>query len=426
MLIRFFVLTIISFIAAGCASMNHVRGSLPIISLNQLETNYSSLSKIFNGVQIVQLGESIHMTNELPDARIELLKPLVSKEQFDVILFEGSSIEAWLASDFLLSKPSPNHDEIDRARDMAFPPIWRTKSYNRLVSLIQKTWESSHPLYLASYDLQPGMGALRTNALKEFITALKAYNEPSPENLKAVEPLYAFSDRQHGFPNALPEDKVLRNAIDALEEWITLAAPIIRNRYPNLPHDRAAQLIPGQLRRQLKLWKAHVEDQEKDRFRVYQETRDSLGAESVTDFLQNVSSSKKVIVWAHHVHVFHNVLGKARYSLGSSLKKQLGDKVYTVGTFAGAGECLSLDGDEVQKTIFPLSKESTLESELALISQHDFFIDFKTVSDKALKMFLSHPTTSLIEGVHPLNVIPDKDFDGAIFVRNVSASDISW
>lgn len=413
-----YIIFIASIFLVGCSTQSN------IIRLNEVQSNSKNLSMIFKDVNIVSLGESIHMTKELPIARLGILNYLNTDEGFDIVLFEGSTLDSWLASDFLLSNNNPVEEDFIKARNIAFFPLWRTESYKMIVESFYKTWSSDHPIYLASYDLQPGMGLYKAEVLNKLIKAISVYSKPSQQTLKTVKELFVFSDRQKGFPNAILDFKKIEQSITVLDEWIKVATPIIQQRYPNIPHGKVLAIIPFQLRRQLTLWKEHLKNKEQNK--VYQETRDRLSSEVIKEFADFISPHKKVIVWAHNVHVFHNTLGKARLSLGSVLKKELKSKVYTIGTMAGSGQCFSLNGEDVKETVFDLPRTQTLETMLASISPSDFFTDFKTVKNRILEKFLSSAGVTGIEGHAILKVIPNEDFDGAIFVHKVSRPQIDW
>jgi erythromycin esterase-like protein len=397
--------------------------SLPVGFLN-VEKFSSEISPYFEGKKIIQLGEAIHMTRELPLARLYLL-PALAQQHFDLILFEGSTIEAWLAADLLLKNRSSNESELANARDIAFPGIWRTAEYTQVLKWLQSSWRTPNPIYLASYDLQPGMGSLKEQALPNFLGSLEGYVSAPGQSSTHLQALSLLSDRKNGFPNS-PLDSTtkikIETSIDWLERWIAAAEPIVSQKYPFVPHGRILRQIPAQLRRQTELWLKHSQDTKKAQFLVFQETRDRLAAQAIVDFTDLVSQKQKSIVWAHHVHVFHNVLGKARHSLGHDLKDKLGDKIYTIGSFVGSGESYSLDLEEAQPSTVKEVEANSLEGILLKLASKDFFVDFKTLNNTALNV----ETTTSVEGIGKRHTVPTKDFDAAIFVHKVSRPKPFW
>ncbi len=364
------------------------------------------------------------MTKELPLARLEIL-PVLARQNFDLVLFEGSTIEAWLAADYLLKNSSPQDKQVVLARDVAFPGIWRTAEYTRILKWLQSSWKTSAPIYLASYDVQPGMGSLKENALPEFLQILESYATVPAQSKMHKKRLALLSNRKHGFPNkplSLSTKKEIEASIDWLDRWINSAEPVLSQRYPFVPHGRLLRQIPSQLRRQTELWLEHSRDPKKAQFLVFQETRDKLAAKAILELTDKVSPNRKSIVWAHHVHVFHNSLGKSRHSLGYDLKESLGDRLYTIGTFAGSGESFSLDMDDVQPSVLKPLEANSLEGILQKLSSEEFFVDFNVLGDPALNI----ERTTYIEGVAKRDTVPTKDFDAAIFIHKVSRPKPFW
>lgn len=369
---------------------------------------------------VVQLGESIHMTNELPAARFALVEELSTTQGFDVLLFEGSAVEGWLAADVLLNAKPTDQSASKEARDVALPFLWRTDPYTRLFEYVRASLRTERPLYVASYDLQPGMGKLRADALPALRRTLSSYLPEPAAVAKAAPLLDLLSDRANGFPNRNPPDfGAMAAAIAAFEAWVYEAAPLVDERFPTAPHGRMLRVLPGVLRAQVELWKRHRWDPNSATFKVFQETRDRLGAGIVLQIKDDVSKNGKALVWAHHVHVFHNTLGQARHSMGSDLKRWLGDKLYTIGTFAGEGACSVLDGEEVTETTLARPAPGSLEAWLGARASGVHFVDFAGVTEPKDRSLLDHRATTRREGGE-MPTVPARDFDGAIYVPFVT------
>jgi erythromycin esterase-like protein len=416
-------ISVVALLISACSSSKLAsKSEVKIYPLSA--TGLHGTGKYFGSKEVVQLGESIHMTKEFPLARLALF-PILAEQGFDLILFEGSSVDAWIASDALLKKQTLTDGDLAKARDMAFPGIWRTDEYTQIFHWLAASWKTKHPIYLASYDFQPGMGSFKAKAIPEFLSLLKTYAPPPKDFKKNFEILARLSDRTNGFPNKFLDEKEMARitaSIAWLEKWISSTVPLIQAKFPASPHARMLGQIPGQLRRQVDLWFKHSHDEKKASFLTFQETRDRLAAEAIVTIKDAVSKNKKAIVWAHHVHIFHNTLGKARHSLGHDLKQNLGTKVYTVGTFAGAGECFSLDGEEPVLTTLKPAADYGFEKKLLELSKSDYFVDLASIQDTVL----DSETTTRREGIGQLATIPSKDFDAAIFVQSVTRPVPFW
>ena len=69
-------------------------------------TDYDYLRTAVGARSIVQLGESIHLTDEFPRARLRLVQHLHESIGFDVLALEGSVVNAWLAMERLYGAPT--------------------------------------------------------------------------------------------------------------------------------------------------------------------------------------------------------------------------------------------------------------------------------------------------------------------------------
>jgi erythromycin esterase-like protein len=403
----------------GCNTPSTVLSKATVIELPQVsEMNSESFRAADPYLQdrsIVQLGESIHMTSEFPLARIAFAKRLFVNHSFDMILFEGSAVEAWVASDSILRKQNPSEADFAKARDIAFPGIWRSPEYKKVFSA---------PFYVASYDMQPGMGSLRQNAMTAFLDAVNRYVKiPAAKKSEWNKTLGLFSNRKTGFPNAqIANKEEIEKSITDFANWLPEVIYVIENKYPKSPHAAMLKVIPELLKAQLSLWEAHQHDEQRANFKTFQETRDRLGAANIQKIVNEVSKSHKVAVWAHHVHVFHNSQNLSRHSLGSDLKNTLGDKVYTIGLFAEAGECYSLaDMEEIVEGPLEQLSDFGFETQLSKLgNDKNFFVDLKALSDLTNAAWINQATFSRREGNGKISIVPVKDFDAAIYIRKVS------
>ena len=69
---------------------------------------------------------------------------------------EGSAPDVWVAQDRLLNSDRSAEDS-KRALG-GFFGLWNTSEMQRVVAYEADSWHSSHPLYIAGYDIQAGNG----------------------------------------------------------------------------------------------------------------------------------------------------------------------------------------------------------------------------------------------------------------------------
>jgi erythromycin esterase len=98
-------------------------------------SDYAFLTKLLDGKSVVQLGESIHMTDESPRVRLQLIRYLHEQLGFDVLAFEGSWLRAWLAED-LLYRCKDSVDCVEDAQRLAWFPLWQTDAMRSVLDYL--------------------------------------------------------------------------------------------------------------------------------------------------------------------------------------------------------------------------------------------------------------------------------------------------
>jgi hypothetical protein len=89
------------------------------------------------------------------------------------------SLAAWVAQDHIYHSRDPN--KARRAQEMAWFGLWQTESMGEVMEYIVHTQATPNPLYLASFDIQPGasreFGGSGDAALNAFLSALGRYKQ---------------------------------------------------------------------------------------------------------------------------------------------------------------------------------------------------------------------------------------------------------
>src|ERR1700712_4754258 len=117
-------------------------------------SQFAFLAPVLKGVEIVSLGESIHLTSEIPRVRVGIIRYLTERAGFQMLGMEGSAEDLWVAQDRLLNSSRSEEDVSQALR--GFFPIWNTNDVRELLAFEARTWSTSRPLYVAAYDIQPG------------------------------------------------------------------------------------------------------------------------------------------------------------------------------------------------------------------------------------------------------------------------------
>ena len=98
-------------------------------------------------------------------------------------------------------------------------------------------------------------------------------------------------------------------------------------------HLAALRLIPGDLRDHVTLCEHAT---------TWQETRDELNAQNALMLRDELSTSHRIMLWAHHSHVSYNFSRGRIPTMGQHIRERIDRSVYTIGLFAGGGRFIDV------------------------------------------------------------------------------------
>ena len=209
---------------------------------------YTYLTPLLEGVEVVSLAESIHLTHEFPLIRIGMVRYMNEHVRFGVLAFEGSPVDVWATQDqFLASsqqhETAPQEAALSQANS-GLLGVWNTPEMRPIFQYEQASWRTSHPLYVTAYDIQPGLGrgTREAAAFQLLRQRLQLYAAP-PRGFDEDKWMHAIGLLASSCFDYRPSDRTeVVSAIDALEKWIGAAAPEVEKKYPDLPHAAVLRL----------------------------------------------------------------------------------------------------------------------------------------------------------------------------------------
>lgn len=392
----------------------------PIDSKNYTDpSQFAFLSGTLNGVEVVSLGESIHMTHEFPLVRLGIIRYLNENMGFHVLAMEGSAEDIWVAQDRFLNSPHSSADAEDSQKGLF--GLWNTPEVRQLFEYEAASWTSANPFYVTAYDIQPGSGnnSHGTEVFRMLSERLKGY-AAAPQGLDVAQWMNDLGAITHGCNDYQPSDQArVEKAIQNLQQWIDAAAPEAQKRFPKIPHSTAMSLIPENLRASLQL----CTDLSADNGKNYKAHRDTNAAPYALG-LKAAVPGQKLILWAHISHIFHNDEHGAT-SVGEILHREIGDRLYTIAPFAQSGGTILIYDDNKDDIGYGRvhGEFGALGQRLGQLSRGDFSLDFRqtgiTAGDDP--MFVKPQPLWVESGRWSLAVA--RDFDGIIWIRTVHAPD---
>ncbi len=387
-------------------------------------SDYRFFGQAVRNRPVVALGESIHVTREMPIVRLNLLRYLHEELGMDVLALEGSLIDAWTAQEHAYRSRAPVHERARTFTREALFGLWQTDEMERVIAYALSTQASARPLYLTSFDLQPGTarayGGSSQRSMEAFLSALRAA-DPQLDERQAQAWSRALGPAV-GCHASLADDRPLR----ALEQWIERRAPAALGRSRPAVHLAALRLVPVMIRNRLqhcREWQAAGRTMP-----TYQRSRDVFNARLVLDLMRSMPN---MVLWAHHSHVNHNSLRRSVPSMGQHLRAALGDRLYTVGLFAHGGAAMdsrlpdAAEGLGILAALasrpIPHDERFGVERRLAALSERDFFVDLSAAPEQ-----WARPDFTRMEVDGRMVTALSRDFDGAVLLHRVSGAELNF
>jgi erythromycin esterase len=387
--------------------------------------DYAFLPAAVGRSRVVELGESIHVTSEMPRVRLNMLRYLHERMGFDVLAFEGSLVDAWTAQEEAYRSRASSSQRARLFEREALFGLWQTEPMRDVLDYAIRTQASPHPLYITSFDIQPGSSRARAGSpaasMRAFVAALSRYAPVDKE--RAAQWSGAL-----GSALACPAGRNSEMLVSQLDGWIRNAVvPSIAQSRPQA-HVAMLELVPAMLRARIDLcreWTAAGRSA-----RVYQRARDEQNARMALAELAAVPGGK-LVLWAHHSHIHYNSLGTNIPSMGQHLRQALGRDIYAIGVFAAGGRALDTSAIDrahglgqilaLASSRVPADARWSVERGLAAVSPSDFFVDLRH-SPAAWRQ----PGTSRLEIRGVMHTALSADFDGAVLLHRVTSTNLDF
>ena len=386
--------------------------------------DYTFLDAAVGSRRAIALGESIHVTQEMPLVRQRFVRYLHERKGFDVLALEGSLIDAWTAQEHVYANGVSGAAVAELFTREALFGLWQTAPMEAVIAEALQPQSGAPAIYLTSFDLQPGMarayGGSAEKSLGAFLASVQAL-DPSVSDQKVGEWTKILSPSLE-----CKSSQTVTKALSEIERWIVdSAATAVGARRP-ARHVAALQLVPTMLRYRLQQcsdWLAANKS-----MKVYQQSRDTLNAKLALALLDHFP---KMILWAHHSHLHYNSLGESIPSMGQHLHSALGDQLYTIGVFALDGAAMDTSEADAAQGLavvtalaakpLPDDARFSVERALAGLSTSDFFIDLKSAP-----VAWGQPGFSRLETSGRMHTALSHDFDGAIFLHQVHGTPLNF
>ncbi|REJ77952.1 MAG: hypothetical protein DWQ47_16480 [Acidobacteria bacterium] len=355
--------------------------------------------------QIVLLGEFNHGSKEVFVTRNGLVKALHEKAGFDVILVE-SVIGEVAAIDI-------GREEINGPfLTLGFIGPWRTVEFRELMEFAK-----ARNLSFAGFDVQRTGGSFGG-----LLSAEAKARRIDPVHFETLEDRFTAVSRE--LQNSKTEYETVRQkTLDLADAYEELDSMLWDRASDN--KSRAYLLVRKTLANRIEYLRFRLQFlKDRDWSRRWK-ARDSAMADNVSWLIQNLYKDRKIIIIGHNFHIArHN--GKEEV-MGEFLAQKFGDRMYSLGTFAGNGSYFGNSGREARMSP-PDGEKLDLKQIIGNLKGRVNFVDLG-LENEANAVFSREMIVSdtFIDLSGSKSMVLSKHFDGLILIDKVSPPElIDW
>lgn len=398
------------------------------------DEDFSDLEPLIDAIgasRVVQLGEPSHGAGSSFAAKVRLIKFLHQRMGFDVVAWEAGLYDLQLTQ----AGMRIGEDAVTAARRGIFATWSSAEQAKPLFEYAKASQATTRPLEMAGFDmqisavqftdafvaeLQSFVGELRDPSLRKQATALaeqaiaahrriyarsEAFRRIEADVLKAVPPGGklgpAMAEARAAWEKTEAAKLVpTKEDLDRLDRAATELIALIRSHRADFEQVHGARQVTfmEQVTANLRGNDMNAYDNQRpDRpsgpaaSALYNEgwnRRDALNASNLRWLVESGYPGRKIIVWAHNVHVMNAYYAADLQSIhieqrpaslkpsGVILAEWLQNDVYTIAMTGYEGS----DGWDSAKPIAPAA-EGTLEGRLHKLAKPYVFLDLRTLDD---------------------------------------------
>jgi erythromycin esterase len=382
------------------------------------------LKEVIGESRIVQLGESGHGVAEFNRAKVRLIKFLHQEMGFEVVAFESSLFECFLAD-----RNAESLSSVDLMKECLYP-VWHTWEVVPLFDYIKETRTGNRPLILAGFDMQPS-NLDRYENRPSFLTDIVKQLDPDlASELKGWEHTLLAAVRTSNMWRLSEVADDLMPQYRELLDWFNAHDDDLLDLFPS---DPAIPLMARQLVRTTLNLLEHGKGRGTPGLSCFGEVRDHGMAVNLSYLVRKAYRGKKTIVWAHNYHIRHdndNVRGwsprwgVSKYNAGCRnmgeelFERHRGqDGLYTVGLYMRDGVAAWND-----RGLYAIAspEPNTLESYLAEPGDPYLFLDLLAVDLSTAPEWVKSGVPARSWGQQYLYMILREQYDGILFIRSVN------
>jgi len=403
------------------------KNAVAVRSIDAADEDFTDLEPLINSIgsaQVVQLGEPSHGAGSSFAAKVRLIKFLHQRMGFDVLVWESGLYDLELTQAGMRT----GEDAMASARRGIFTLWSAAEEVRPLFEYAKASQATTNPLDMAGFDMQVTADGSMERFAADLLLFVNTLTNPGLRGPAAKLADQAVEARKRVFSTMQSEDlKILQNASDGLLSTIRSHRADLERVHGR----RRTALIEHAIENMRTDAENRYEAQNSPSANVQRENRrDALNANNLRWLIQERYAGRKIIVWAHNVHVMNAYYASDWRTLhiepqsndmkptGVFLADWLKNDVYTIGMTTYQGQ----DRMTVVKETTQISPaaDGSLEYRLHKLDKPYFFLDVRSARNNP-----KHPLRSVQSMRIPkydINTIPDvtSAFDAIFFIDQMA------
>ncbi|WP_280771646.1 erythromycin esterase family protein [Salipaludibacillus daqingensis] len=366
--------------------------------------------------QIIFLGESSHGTKEFTEMKAELTKYLHKNHDFSILAMESGKVEI----DYINKNWNDFTNEF--MLEAMILEAWHTEA---MLSLIQYI-DLNEDIRFEGLDIIPVINnsRIRDYHLQQYLKSEIAKVDKSLADTflsHEASSLSYLTSFIYNYDEIIEEDSV-KTIISDYEDILEKMTLMDSTLFP----------ISEYLNNRITILESYYSKNFTDDYEFETTTQENLSRRDIAmyDHLKQIihkNPEEKIIVWAHNGHIQKNFNKveqgddlKTLYSpppfiLGSLVEEKLHYPSYHLGFYFNEGSVRFLNGPV--HDIEPKTDDTELEYILSEYGAQHLFVDFETSKED----WVTNEVYAHDSGLFDYKLIPKEQYDGLIFLENVTA-----
>lgn len=364
-----------------------------------------ALDKALQNKRIVLLGEYTHGAKEINLVKNSMIKYLHEQLGYNVLLFE-SGIGEIMGIELDRGEKHP-----EQFISMGLFGPWRTKEYLDLMTYLKE----KESLQVGGFDVQRS-GQAFVQYLKEVIDLVDLEMGEDAIQVEKDYGDFVYRMRRNKFDTAMQNTKdSLALAYQQFHKKISDHKAKIRQDV--LPKNQVLLVLKTLENRQAFIH-YYLDFKKNNDYGKRWAARDSIMADNIIWFAENIYPNEKLIINAHNFHI--SKYNEKELVLGEVLFEKYQNDIYSIGIFGGEGE--QADNSRKAEKLTPITESNDIKLFVQNSPAENTFISIPASTKKGGEWLHQEViiNDSFLDLYGGNTLVPGKSYDGLLFIKKIS------